>query len=119
MKSRQALVVAGVVAAVVCGAAGFGYVMLNTFSHMGEQAVAEMNAEEREALQRLGRLHKAMSAAEVYAALGEPTSELFIVAKWNGFGGSRLSQLRVEFYDGHPRRIRWLKLGSFVYEKEL
>ena len=70
-------------------------------------------------LERVASIHKGMAAPQVYAVLGEPTSDLYLVAKWDGFGGSRLSQLRVYFYDGHPQKIRWMKLGYFVYERHL
>ena len=78
-----------------------------------------MSAEEKALLPRLGSIHAAMTAAEVYKVLGEPTSDLLVVAQWDDFGGSQLSQLRIAFIDGRPRKLRWLKLGYFMYEKNL
>ena len=107
MKSRNTLVAVFVIAVFVCAVGVLGYLALSTFDNVGEQAVAQMNPEEQKGFQRAARIHKAMEAADVYAILGEPTSEVFGLAKWDGFGGSRLSQLRVYFFEGHPRRIRW------------
>lgn len=119
MKGKQALVAGAAVVVIACGAAGFGYVVWNTQSNTGERAIARMNSEEREALKRIALVRSTMTAERVVQALGEPTSDIVMLAKWDGFGGSQLSQLRVYFSDGHPRKIRWLKLGYFLYEKDL
>jgi hypothetical protein len=101
------------------GAGVFGYLVVNTFSYTGADAVTQMNDEERQLLERIGRIERTMNAAAVYAALGEPTSEILGLAKWDGVAGSRLSQLRIYFLDGQPRRIRWIKLGAFMFERDL
>lgn len=119
MKTTQRLLVGLVIVAVVCGAAAFGYLGFETVNYTGERAIAQMNSEELAALKRVALIHAAMDAAQVYAVLGDPTADVLLVAKWENFGGSRLSQLRIYFYDGHPRKVRWFKLGYFVYEKEL
>jgi len=119
VKIKQALIVALSVVMVVCGATAFGYLTWNTLRHAGDQAVAQMSSQEREWLKRITLIGPAMNAVQVYEVLGEPTSDIFLLAKWDGFGGSQLSQLRIYFSDGHPRRVRWLKLGYFVYEKDL
>jgi hypothetical protein len=116
---KQKLIVTAVIVAFVCGAAFFGYRGLQTFSHTGEEAVTQMTPEERDWLARIGRLHKGMRVPEVHELLGEPSSDVLVAAKWDGFAGSQLSQLRVYFHDGHPRRLRWMKLGHFIYEKDL
>lgn len=116
---KQKLIAAAVIVAFFCGAAFFGYHGLQTFSHTGEDALTQMTPQERDWLARIGRLHKGMGAAEVHELLGEPSSDVLVAAKWDGFAGSRLSQLRVYFQDGHPRRVRWMKLGYFIYEKDL
>jgi hypothetical protein len=118
-KKTQALIIALAVVALIGGAGIFGYLVLNTFSYTGDAAVTQMNDEERQLLERIGRIHKTMNVAAVYAVLGEPTSEIFGLAKWDAFAGSRLSQLRIYFFDGQPRKIRWIKLGSFMYERDL
>ena len=119
VKTKQAIVIALVVVLIVCGGTAFGCLTWNTIRHAGDQAVAQMNSDEREWLKRVTLIHPAMNAEQVYKVLGEPTSDILLLAKWDGFGGSQLSQLRIYFFDGHPRRIRWLKLGYFMYEKDL
>jgi len=90
-----------------------------TFSNTGSRAVAAMNAEERKALELLLSIDRGMSTDQVYRTLGAPSEDSYVFAKWNGFGGSALSQLRVYFSGEHPAKIRWMKLGYFVYEKNL
>lgn len=119
MKAKQARILAAVLLVVACGVATLGYLVWSTFSHTDDQAIAQMNAEERELLARIERVHSRMNAEQVYEILGEPTTDLFLVAKWEGAGGSRFSELRMYYFDGRPRRIRWLKLGYFMYEKDL
>lgn len=119
MKRRNvALIGLGVVIFIV--ASGIAVFFAHrTFSTTGQQAVAAMNHEERTALQRISSIHRMMSARQVYATLGPPSDDLYFLAKWNGFGGSPLSQVRVYFVDQHPRKIRWIKLGFFLYERKL
>jgi hypothetical protein len=119
MNSRQKIVVALVVSVLVCGASVAGYLIVNSLNHSGEQAVALMNAEERQWLERIGQIRQEMDTAEVHAVFGEPTSDIILLAKWDGFAGSKLSQLRIYFSDGHPTRILWFKLGSFMYERDI
>jgi hypothetical protein len=95
------------------------WIAYRTFSTTGAQAVSRMDNEERHALRRLSSIEHSMSAEQVYLVLGPPSEDFFLSAKWDGFGGSRLSQLRVYFADEHPHRIRWIKLGYFVYEELL
>ena len=90
-----------------------------TFTTTGEGAVQAMNAEERAALERLSAIERTMTVEQVHAALGAPSEDRYVLVTWNGFGGSPLSQARVYFLDEHPRKIRWIKLGYFVYEKDL
>lgn len=116
---KQNLLIAALIALAVCAAAFFAYMGVQTFTHRGDEALTQMSAQEREWLARIGRLHKGMTVAEVYQLLGEPSSDVVLAAKWDGFAGSRLSQLRVYFSEGHPYRLRWMKLGGFIYEKDL
>jgi len=115
-KRNQFVLIALLVIAVLGGA---GYFTYRTFSTTGDGAIAMMNKEEGHALERLLTIDPAMRADEVFGILGQPTDDLYVMAKWNGFGGSGLSQARVYFAHGHPRMIRWIKLGAFVYEKRL
>lgn len=89
------------------------------FSNMGEHAVTAMNAEELAALRLLSSVNRNMSTDQVFRVLGEPSEDLYFLAKWNGFGGSVLSQARIHFIDGRPAKIRWMKVGFFVYDRNL
>jgi hypothetical protein len=60
-----------------------------------------------------------MDADAVNEILGEPTSTFITLAKWDGFAGSMRNQLRVYYADGHPVRITWMKVGYFVFERDL
>ncbi len=119
MKTRTALAVAAgvlVLASAAAVAAFYGY---RTVTTTGEHALQVMDAEERTALQALSKLDRTMSAEQVQALLGEPSEDRYVLATWNGFGGSALSQARVYYVERHPRKVRWIKLGGFVYEKDL
>jgi hypothetical protein len=119
MKTRDKLIVTAAVVVLVGIVGTFGYLTVSMLDHAGDDAVAQMNTEERESLRRVEQLSRSMKPAEVCAILGEPTSGVLGLAKWDGFGGSSLSQLRIYFFDGQPRKLRWMKLGYFVYEKNL
>jgi len=118
VKIKRALLISAIVAAVVSAAAISGVLAWRTISHTGADAVGRMNSEEREWLNRIVHIRSSMGAEQVYEILGTPTTDMFGFAKWNGFGGSQLSQLRVYFSDGHPTRIRWIKLGYFIFESD-
>ena len=119
MNMRTALAVAGGVLALASAAAVAGFYGYRTVATTGEAALQAMDAGERTALQTLSKLDRAMSAEQVQALLGEPSEDRYVLATWNGFGGSALSQARVYYAERHPRKIRWIKLGYFVYEKDL
>ncbi len=119
MKRRAVLLVAALALVFVAGTSVTAYLGHRTFTTTGERAVAAMGAEERAALARLSSINRTMSVEDVHRALGPPTEDLFVLSKWNGFGGSPLSQARVYFVDQHPAKIRWMKLGYFVYERNL
>ena len=119
MKVKQALLITAIVAAVGLATAIMGVLAWKTISHTGAEAVGQMSSEELDWLNRITRIQSTMGEAQVYEILGNPTSDMFGFAKWNGFGGSHLSQLRIYFLDGHPKKVRWIKLGYFVYETDL
>lgn len=119
MTSRKFLLIALAGLAFLAAAATTSWLAWRMVAHTGALAVQQMDAGEREALQRLAGLRRDMTSADVYRVLGEPTEDLVLLAKWNGYGGSPLSQARVYFLDDHPVRVRWLKLGCFVYEQDL
>lgn len=119
MKRRTALLIAIGALVFVSASSVTVFYAHRTFTSTGQRAVAAMNAEELAALELLSSINRAMSTDEVYRSLGPPSEDLYLIAKWNGFGGSVLSQARVYFVAGHPTKIRWMKLGFFVYERNL
>lgn len=119
MKRRTVLLVAVLVLVFIGGSSVTLYLGHRMFTTTGARAVAAMDVEERAALARLMSINKRMSIEDVHQTLGSPTEDVFVLAKWNGFGGSPLSQVRVYFVGGHPAKLRWMKLGYFVYEKNL
>jgi len=105
---------------VFSGLAGVtGFIGYRTISNTGQLAVSMMNEEGRAELELLSSIKPTMNPEQVYEKLGLPSQDLYLVAKWNGFGGSSLSQMRVYFAGGHPRKIRWIKIGFFSFESDL
>ena len=90
------------------------YFLHRTFTTSGEHAVAKMSAEELKSMELLSSINRGTSREHVYLALGSPSEDLYILGKWNGFGGPVVSQARVYFVDDIPTRIRWIKLGLGV-----
>jgi len=119
MKRRNVVLVALAVLMFISASGVMVYFAHRTFTTTGQRAVAMMNTEELAVLGKLSSIRRAMSTDQVYQALGPPSEDLFLLAKWNGFGGSPLSQVRVYFVDKHPIKFRWIKLGFFVYERNL
>lgn len=119
MKRRTGLLVALGVLVFISATGVTVYFADRMFSNMGEYAVTAMNAEELAALDRLSSIHRNMSMEQVHRMLGPPSEDLYFMAQWNGFGGSVLSQARVYFLNERPTKIRWMKVGFFVYEKKL
>lgn len=119
MKRRNVLLIALGALVFVAASSVTVFFAYRTFSTTGQRAVAAMNHEERAAFGLLSSIDRRMSTEQVYARLGPPSEDLYFLAKWNGFGGSPLSQARVYFVGKHPRKIRWIKLGFFVYERNL
>ena len=108
------------VAVVAGSAAAIGYVAYQTTQNTGELAIAQMNGDERDKLEVLERLHFQTRATELHAMLGKPSSESQLLAKWDGFAGSKLSHLQIYLAErGQAREIRWMKLGYFTWAKDL
>ena len=119
MTRRSALLIAVGVLVFVSASSVAVFYAHRTFTTTGQRAVGVMNPEERAALDGLSKISRAMSTEQVYRALGPPSEDLYLVAKWNRFGGSALSQARIYFVNERPMKIRWIKLGFFVYERDL
>ncbi|MCK7592311.1 hypothetical protein [Pseudomarimonas salicorniae] len=94
-----------------------------TFTVDGDEAVAQMDAPERDYLKRLGRLDRGMSREEVEAVLGPASS-------WTGLGadeegawlevpGAPLARITVYIDHGAASRVRWMKMGHFTYRFDL
>jgi len=62
----------------------------------------------------------AMTYADVETLLGPPDRRAGgLRPTWQFPKDSGMSQIAVYFSDDHPRKIRWMKLGSFTWEKSL
>jgi len=111
------IVIILVVVLILLSAAGVSlYLGYTTVTTSGDAAIAVMTGEELEALELINRIKATTSKDEANDILGEPSEDVYVVSKWNGFGGSSLSQMRIYFDSGYPRKIRWIKLGNFIYE---
>ena len=81
----------------------------------GSGALNKMSPEEREFAAKLDKIQIGMTEDEVAELLGPD----YYLKPWMRIWyppGSSASQVRVYFSHGKVRDIRWMKLGSFVYE---
>lgn len=95
-------------------------VFVRTVANRGPAAVAQMDADERALLTKLETLKLGMSRAEVIAVLGEPDDlgGLGMRPKWQ-VGGNPLNVIVVYIFPDGARRIVWLSVGRFIYERNL
>jgi hypothetical protein len=117
-RNRRHLAIA--LALVVALGAAAALVFYRTFSTQGEAAIAAMTDADRRWLAKVETLHGRMGYAEVATLLGEPDREDIAGLRptWE-VDGSPLNQIAVYFWDGRAVKVRWIKVGYFVYEKVL
>jgi hypothetical protein len=91
-----------------------------TVSTQGEAAIAAMSDTDRRWFAKVETLHGKMSYSDVAALLGEPDREDIAGLRptWE-VDGSPLNQIAVYFWEGRAVKVRWIKVGRFVYEKAL
>jgi hypothetical protein len=81
----------------------------------GSHALVKMSPEEREFAAKLDKVQKGMTENEVVELLGPD----YYIKPWMRIWhppGSGASQVRVYFWNSKVIDVRWMKLGSFVYE---
>jgi hypothetical protein len=117
-RNRRHLAIALALLVVLAGAAAT--VVYWTVSTRGEAAIAAMSEADRRWFAKVEKLRGGMSHAEVAALLGEPDREDLAGVRptWE-VDGSALNQIAVYFWDGRAAKVRWLKVGRFIYEKPL
>ena len=107
-------------ALVVALGAAAAFVVYRTVATHGEAAIAAMTDADRRWLAKVETLHGRMSYAKLEALLGEPDREDIAGVRptW-AIDGSPLNQVAVYFWEGRAVKVRWIKVGYFVYEKVL
>lgn len=107
-------------ALVVALGAAAALVFYRTLSTQGDAAIAAMTDADRRWFAKVETLHGRMTYADVEALLGEPDREDIAGVRptWE-VDGSPLNQIAVYFWDGRAVKVRWIKVGHFVYEKVL
>ena len=113
------LMVSVVVIVVVAG--HYGCQMMNMAKHQGAQAVAVMSAREQAFLtEKLARITAQTTYEQIQTVLGTPYRGANTTRPvWLGTDKSKNSQISIYFSDGRPFRIRWIKLGQFMWEKNV
>lgn len=117
-RNRRHLAIA--LALVVALGAAAALVFYRTFSTQGEAAIAAMTDADRRWLAKVETLRAGMSHEDVETLLGEPDREDIAGLRptW-AVDGSPLNQIAVYFWEGRTVKVRWIKVGHFVYEKAL
>jgi hypothetical protein len=117
-RNRRHLAIA--IALVVALAGGAAAVFYRTISTQGEAAIAAMTDADRRWLAKVEALRAGMSRAEVERLLGEPDrDDLTGVRPTWAVDGSSLNQIAVYFWEGQAVKVRWMKVGHFVYAQTL
>ncbi len=97
---------------------GGGYLVSTTFPYTGVLAVQRMSDEERLILEKIKQINEHMSLRQVTEILGEPSrSQPIFRPTWYVLN-SKLNQIAIYFDDHGVAKIRWMKMGGFVYEIE-
>jgi len=117
-RNRRHLAIA--LALLVLLVAAAATVLYWTVSTQGEAAIAAMSDTDRRWFAKVETLHGKMSYPDVAALLGEPDREDIAGLRptW-AVDGSPLNQIAVYFWEGRAVKVRWIKVGHFVYEKIL
>ena len=94
------------------------FFLARTFINSGQVAVARMEPSELAMLARVENLQRGMSRAEVVAVLGEPDEDKFLRMIWF-VNGNPFNGIAVDFRLDGARRVMWISLGRFFYERQL
>ena len=94
------------------------FFLARTFVNSGQAAVARMEPSELAMLARVENLQRGMSRAEVTAVLGEPDEDKFLRMIWF-VNGNPFNGIAIDFRPDGARRVMWISLGRFFYERQL
>lgn len=120
MKKRKLWIVLLIVGCLAIVLAGVGKWIMPTFTVLGEAAIEKMSPDERRFQEKLETITAGMTYAEVVEILGKPDrSAAGLRPTWQYPAGNSMSQVAIYFTNNQPRQIRWMKLGSFTWEKDL
>lgn len=97
-----------------------GFVAIRTIVNSGPSAIAAMDPKERVLAAKLDALRRGMTHDEVFQVLGPPDDPgpLGLRPKWQ-VGNNPFSAVVVYFTPEGARKVRWLSVGRFMYERNL
>jgi hypothetical protein len=111
-RNRNALLIA--VGAISIGA----FLLARTFVNSGQAAVAQMEPSELALLASVEKLQRGMSRGEVEAVYGEPDEDKLLRMIWF-VNGNPFNGIAVDFRLDGARRVMWISLGRFFFERQL
>jgi len=82
----------------------------------GPDALAKMTPAEQEFAAKLDTIQVGMTEEQVAEILGPEYYIKLGMRIWYPPDGGGASQARVYFWDDKVTKVRWIKLGAFVYE---
>ena len=86
----------------------------------GEEALAKMSPAEKAFVEKIKTIKPEMTEADIERILGPvKRNGGSMRPSWAGPEGSDTSEIAVYFFDGKAQKVRWIKLGSFVWEHEI
>ena len=93
------------------------FFLARTFLHTGAAAVEQMDPTELALLARIEKIQRGMSRTDVEAILGEPDQDRVIRLVWF-VNGRPYDAIAIDFLGG-ARRVLWISVGRFVYDRPL
>ena len=85
----------------------------------GEDALKKMSPEERLFTEKIKQIRPEMTEADIEKILGKvKRGSGTMRPSWSGPSGGEMDEVAVYFLGGRVGKVRWIKLGSFIWEYE-
>ncbi len=104
---------------VLVGILGWSVLLYSGCMASGDDALTKMNSDEREYYDKtVSLLEIGVTYEDVVEKLGEPDRGAGSARpSWKPIADDNLNQIAIYFNNGKVRKIKWMKVGVFMWEK--